>query len=94
MPSIWYNVWVLVNNDTETYEVWLNSNPGGNATSGNKLTLPLGIGLAKTMVIGDRPWTFQLQYWNNIERPDAFGAEHTVRFGIAPVVSAPWNKGK
>jgi hypothetical protein len=22
------------------------------------------------------------------------GAEHTIRFAVAPVVSAPWNKGK
>jgi hypothetical protein len=64
------------------------------AASGNRLTLPLGIGIAKTMLIGDRPWTFQLQYWNNIERPDTFGAEHTFRFAVLPVVSAPWNKGK
>ena len=64
------------------------------ATSGNKLTLPLGIGIAKTMLIGERPWTFQFQYWNNVERPDIFGAEHTIRLSILPVISAPWNKGK
>ena len=62
------------------------------AASGNKLNLPLGIGISKTMLIGQRPWTFQLQYWNHIERPDTFGAEHTIRFSMLPVVSAPWNK--
>ena len=42
VPGIWYNVWVLVNNDTETYEVWLNSNPGGSATASNKLSNSAG----------------------------------------------------
>jgi hypothetical protein len=64
------------------------------AASGNKLTLPLGIGISKTAVLAGRPWTFQFQYWNNVERPDAFAAEHTIRLSILPVVSAPWNRGK
>jgi hypothetical protein len=64
------------------------------ATSGNKLTLPLGVGISKTTVIGKRPWTFHLQYWNNVARPDAFAAQHTIRFTVLPVVSAPWNEGK
>jgi hypothetical protein len=62
------------------------------ATSGNRLNLPLGIGISKTMLIGQRPWTFQLQYWNHIETPDAFGPKHSIRFSALPVVSAPWNK--
>ena len=64
------------------------------ASSGNKLTLPVGIGVATTALLGGRPWTFQIQYWNNVERPDAFAAEHTIRFTILPVVSAPWNEDK
>lgn len=64
------------------------------AVSGNKLTLPLGIGVSKTTVIGKRPWTFHLQYWNNIERPESFAAEHTIRLSILPVVTASWNEGK
>ena len=64
------------------------------AAGGNKLNLPLGIGISKTTVLAGRPWTFQLQYWNHIERPDAFAAEHTIRLSILPVVSAPWNQSK
>ena len=60
--------------------------------SGNKLTIPIGVGISKTMVLGGRPWTFHLQYWNNVERPDAFAAQHTIRFTVLPVISAPWNK--
>lgn len=63
------------------------------AASGDELTMPLGIGVSKTTILGNRPWTFQLQYWYNAARPDTFAAEHTVRLSVLPVVSAPWNKG-
>jgi hypothetical protein len=64
------------------------------AVSGDALTLPLGIGLAKTSIIKGRPWKFQLQYWNYIEGNDAFTPEHLVRLSISPVISAPWNNGR
>jgi len=64
------------------------------AQSGEEWTIPLGVGISKTMVIAGRPWTFHVQYWNNIERPDSFAAEHVLRLSILPVISAPWNKGK
>ena len=62
--------------------------------SGDRLTVPAGIGVSKTAVIRGRPWKFQVQYWNYVEAPDAFAAEHQVRISINPVVSAPWNKGR
>lgn len=60
----------------------------------DKLTLPLGIGIAKTQMLGGRPWKFQVQYWNYVHRADAFAPEHQIRLSISPVVSAPWNEGK
>jgi hypothetical protein len=60
------------------------------ADSDDKLTLPLGIGVAKTTIIGKTPWKFRVQYWNYIESPDTFGPEHQIRFEIAPVVPLPW----
>ena len=60
------------------------------ATSGNKLTLPAGIGVAKTTVIGGKPWKFALQYWHYIESPDSFGPDFQIRFQVAPVVPLPW----
>lgn len=30
-PGIWYNIWILVDNSSDTYQVWMNSNRGGNA---------------------------------------------------------------
>ena len=60
----------------------------------DKLTLPLGIGIAKTQIIAGRPWKFQLQYWNYVARSDIFAPEHQLRFSFSPVVSAPWNEGR
>ncbi len=60
----------------------------------DKLTLPLGVGLAKTTMIGGRIWKFQVQYWNYIEGSKAFSPEHQIRISINPVIEAPWNRGK
>jgi len=38
VPGTWYNVWVLVNNGSQTYEVWLNSDPGGDAQASDQLS--------------------------------------------------------
>ena len=58
--------------------------------SDDKLTLPLGIGLSKTIIYKKMPIKFSLQYWNYIESPDSFGPEHQIRFAISPVVPLPW----
>ena len=60
------------------------------ADSGDKLTLPLGIGVSKTVIVGKTPWKFSLQYWNYVKSPDTFGPQHQIRFQIAPVVPLPW----
>ena len=59
--------------------------------SDDKLTLPLGVGLARTVFLGGRPWKFQVQYWNYVERADPFAPEHQIRLSANPVVSAHWN---
>ena len=62
------------------------------AEDGQEWTVPLGVGIARTMVLKGRPWKFQLQYWNYVERGDVFAPEHQIRFSASPVVSAPWNE--
>ena len=62
------------------------------AESGQKLTLPLGVGLGKTVILNGRPWKFQIQYWNYVERPDLFGPKHQLRLTISPVVQVPWGR--
>ncbi len=62
--------------------------------SGDRWTIPAGIGIAKTSIIAGRPWKFQLQYWNYVEAPNAFAVKHQIRLSINPVVSAPWNEAR
>jgi len=60
------------------------------ASSGNKWTFPLGIGVSKTSILGGRPWKFGVQYWHFIKSPDNFGPDYQLRFSISPVVKLPW----
>jgi len=60
------------------------------ATSGNKWTFPLAIGVTKTTFIGGRPWKFGVQYWHYLESPDNFGPDFQIRFIASPVVKLPW----
>jgi len=61
-----------------------------NATSGNAWTIPIAVGVAKTKIIGGRPWKFNLQYWQYVVSPDTFGPNYQIRIGISPVVALPW----
>ena len=61
-----------------------------NASSGNAWTFPIAVGVAKTTMIGGRPWKFNLQYWHYVVSPDTFGPNHQIRIGISPVVELPW----
>jgi hypothetical protein len=36
-PDTWYNVWMVINNDTDDIRVYLNSTPGGDASAGDLL---------------------------------------------------------
>ena len=60
------------------------------AENGNNWTLPVGIGVSKTKIIGGRPWRFGVQYWYYVESPDDFGPQHQIRLQIGPVVKLPW----
>jgi hypothetical protein len=56
----------------------------------NKLTLPLGVGVSRTVFFSGRPWKFGVQYWHYVESPDDFGLDYQIRFSISPVVALPW----
>ncbi len=60
------------------------------AESGNRWTVPLGIGVSKTTVLGKTPWKFSLQYWHYLESPENFGTDYQIRFQITPVIALPW----
>jgi len=60
------------------------------ASSGQRWTVPVGIGVNKTSIISGRPWKFGLQFWSYVEAPDAFGPDWQIRFTVTPVVPLPW----
>ena len=57
---------------------------------GQPIEVRIGAGVAKTTMIGGRPWKFNLQYWHYVVSPDTFGPNHQIRIGISPVVALPW----
>jgi hypothetical protein len=65
------------------------------ADSDEAWTVPLGVGVAKTVLIGNKPWKFQFQVQKFVVQPDAFGPDWLVKFTVTPVVSnvfASWFK--
>ncbi len=60
------------------------------ADSGNRWTVPLGIGLSKTFITGGRPIKTQLQLFYNVEQPDAVAQEWGVKLTVTPVVKNPF----
>jgi hypothetical protein len=55
-----------------------------------ELTLPLGAGPFKTVVLGSTPVKLGVQVWYYVSQPDAFGPEWLVRLQIQPSVRRPW----
>lgn len=62
------------------------------AASGQAWTVPVGVGVSKTTIMGGRPWKFGVQFWQYVEQADAFGPDWQVRFTVTPVVALPWGK--
>ena len=61
-----------------------------NAASDQAWTVPLGIGLAKTVIAGKTPIKLQGQIFYYVEQPDAFGPEWGFKISISPVVKNPF----
>ncbi len=57
-----------------------------NARAGDKWTVPLGIGINKTIQFGKLPIRFGIEYHYNVVRPDSVGADWDLRFMIIPAV--------
>ena len=75
--------WQITANPFWTYSV-----------STNRLLFPLGLGFAKTSVLGKNkfPIRFGAQIWAYLPPPDGSGPEWTVRLLVGPVVPRPWQK--
>jgi hypothetical protein len=59
---------------------------------GDKLTLPVGLGLTKTLKIGRFPVKFRAEAHYSVVRPDDFGTEWTFVFRFAPVIPSPFSR--
>ena len=62
------------------------------ADSGNKLSLPLGGGLSKTLKMGKTTVKMSFQVQKYVKSPDRFGPDWLIKFSIAPVISNPFIK--
>ena len=76
------NAWQIQSQPVYTYN--------HKAAKGSKFTLPLGTGVSKTVMAGNMPFKFNLQYWYYVARADNFRPQHQVRLQIVPVIKLPW----
>jgi len=60
------------------------------ADSGDKWTVPVGVGVAKTTKIGNHPWKFSFQVQKFLTQPDTFGPDWLVKLTITPVIKNPF----
>ena len=58
----------------------------------DRLTLPIGLGITKTIRIGKTPVKFRFEPQYSIVKPDSAGTEWNFRIQIAPVIRSPFTK--
>jgi hypothetical protein len=58
------------------------------ADSSDRWTVPVGIGINKTVNFGKLPVRFGLEFHYSVIRPDTLGSEWDVRFYMIPAVPA------
>jgi hypothetical protein len=58
----------------------------------DRLTLPIGLGITKTVRIGKMPVKFRFEPQYSIIRPDSVGTEWNFRIQIAPVIRSPFSR--
>ncbi len=59
------------------------------AQSGNRWSVPVGIGIYKTTKIGDTPWKFGLEVQKYVVQKDEFSPDWYFQFVASPVVRNP-----
>jgi hypothetical protein len=60
------------------------------ANGGDAWTVPLGVGLAKTRLLGNLPVKFQFEVAKYLVQPDTFGPDWLVKLTITPVIKNPF----
>lgn len=60
------------------------------ASDGNKVNLPIGLGITKTVKWGDSPWKLRFEPQYAIIKEKDYGSKWNVRVQIAPIISNPF----
>lgn len=76
------NSWQIASGPTISYN-W-------SGDDGERWTVPLGVGVAKTTQIGKLPVKLQVDFNYFLEQPDSFGADWFLEFRFTPVVKNPF----
>lgn len=58
----------------------------------NRYTVPIGLGVTKTVRFGETPVKFRLEGHYNIVKPDDYGDEWRILFRFSPVISSPFRR--
>ena len=72
------NAWVLSGAPILTYD--------HQATDDNAWSVPVGLGIFKTVVLGRTPWKIGVEVQRYVVKPDTYGAEWYVQLVTTPVV--------
>lgn len=61
-----------------------------NVNSEEAWSIPVGIGIAKTVKLGKKIWKFQFEVQKYVAQPDSFGPDWFFEFTITPVIKNPF----
>ena len=78
------NGWQLISSPEVIYD-W-------EAAAGNKLVLPLGGGVSKTVRLGRLPMKMDLELYGYLESPETFGPDWMLRFSLVPLLPNWFNR--
>jgi hypothetical protein len=62
------------------------------AESADRYTVPIGLGVTKTIRFGQTPVKFRLEGHYSVIRPEDLGTEWKIMFRIAPVIPSPFSR--
>lgn len=60
--------------------------------SGNRVTLPIGLGITKTVRLGKMPFKLRFEPQYSLIRPDGFGTGWNFRLQVTPVIPSPFSR--
>jgi hypothetical protein len=60
------------------------------AESGERLTVPIGLGVTKTVRVGKVPTKLRAEVHYSVIRPDSYGEAWNIRLQITPVIKSPF----